>query len=90
MSGRIAPPVPQIQLAGHKIPIWDPSLWPVISPLVFTKTLAPLIAWLKLLWVQLYAYFYDLLIVGESEAEVTQSIQKTIQVLIQAGFVMNP
>ena len=51
---------------------------------MFRKTLAPLITWLRLLGVQLYAYLKDLLIVGD-----TQSIQKTIQVLVQAGFVVN-
>ena len=33
------------------------------APWVFTKTLAALIAWLRLLGVQLYAYLNDLLIV---------------------------
>ena len=50
----------------------------------------PLIAWLRLQGVQLYAYFNNLLIIGESEAEVAQSIQKTFQVLIQPGFVREP
>ena len=53
------------------------------------KTLAPLIAQLRLLRVQLYTYLDDLLIVGDSKVQATQSVQKTIQVLIHAGFVMN-
>ena len=57
------------------------------APRVFTKTLAPLIVWLRLLGFQLYTYLDDLLIMGE--AEVAQSVQKTIQVIIQAGFVVN-
>ena len=50
--------------------------------------MAPLIAWLRLLAIQLYAYLKDFLIVGESEAEVAKSTQKTIKVLVQAGFVV--
>ena len=59
------------------------------APQVFTKTLAPLIAWLRLLRVQLYAYLNDLLVMGESKEEVAQSVQKTIQFLVQAEFVVN-
>ena len=36
----------------------------------------------------MYAYIDDLLVMGQAE-EVTQSFQKTIQVLVQAGFVVN-
>ena len=46
-------------------------------------------AWLRLLGVQLYVYFDNLLVMGESKEEVAQSVQKTIQVLIQVGFVVN-
>ena len=55
------------------------------------KTLAPLIAWLRLLSIQLLVYTYldDLLIVGESEVEAAQSVQETIQVRIHAGFIVN-
>ena len=42
------------------------------------KTLAPLIAWLRLLEVQLYTYLDDILIVGDSNVEVAQSLQKSI------------
>ena len=66
LGGCSTPPVPQFQLAGHKLPIRNPSVWSVISP---QKTLVPLIVWLRLLGIQLYAYL-DLLITGESEAEV--------------------
>ena len=38
MSGHSTPLVPQIQLAGHKLPIRNPSVWPVISPLSLHKT----------------------------------------------------
>ena len=43
-------------------------------------------AWLGLLGVRLYAYRDDLLIVGESAAEVDQAIYKTLQFLLQAGL----
>ena len=56
---------------------------------VFTQTLAPLIARLRLLEVQLYTYLDDLLVVGDPKVEAAQSIQETLQVLIHAGFVVN-
>ena len=59
-----------------------------LAPSVFTKTLAPLIVWLSLLKVQLYAYSDDL-IVGDSEVEVALSVKRTIQVLVHAGFIVN-
>ena len=49
---------------------------------VFTKTLAPLIAWLRLSGVQLYPYRDDIFIQGDSPCEVEQSVQVTLQVLI--------
>ena len=83
MGGHSAPPVSQIQLAGHDLPVQDSSLWPVIGFSSLHKDwLDPLIVWLRFLRVQLYAYLDDLLIMEDSEVEVTQSIQKTIQVLI--------
>ena len=57
------------------------------APQVFTKILVPLVAWLRLMDVQLYLYL-DILILGESTCEVEQSVQTTLQVLIQAGFVV--
>ena len=52
------------------------------APRVFIRTLAPLVAWLRLLGAQLYTYLDNLLIMGESKEEVAQSVQKTIQVLV--------
>ena len=37
-----------------------------LAPRVFSKTLAPLVAWLQLTGVQLYPYLNDILILGES------------------------
>ena len=56
---------------------------------VFTKTLAPLVAWLRLSGVQLYPYVNDILILEDLPNEVEQSVQVTLQVLIQAGFIVN-
>ena len=67
-SGRSTPPVPQIQLGTSyqfRILSFDQSS----APRIFTNTVTPLIAWLKLMRVQLYTYLDDPLIVG-----VTQSI----------------
>ena len=44
---------------------------------------------MRLLRVQLYAYLDDLLVMGEPAEEVAQTVQETIQVLLQAGFVVN-
>ena len=40
------------------------------APRIFTKTLAPLVAWLRLMGVQLYQYLDDILILGESSREI--------------------
>ena len=58
------------------------------APRVFT-TLAPLVAWLRLMGVQLYPYLDDILILGELPREVEQLVQTTIQVLTRAGFIVN-
>ena len=87
MSGAPAPPVPQIPPAGHQLPIQCTTVWPLIGSPSLHK--AHLIAQFRLLGVQLYAYLDDLLIVGDSEVEAVQSVQETIQVLIQAGFIVN-
>lgn len=59
------------------------------APRVFTKTLAPLMAWLRLMGIHLYPYLDDILIQGESVGEVEQSVQATLQVLTRAGFIVN-
>ena len=87
MSGCSAPPVPDSAGRAHATNLEFFCLIWSSTPQVFTNTLAPLVAWLRLLEVQLYVYFDDLLIVGDSK--VTQPIQKTIRVLVQAGFVVN-
>ena len=51
------------------------------APRVFTKTLAPLVAWLRLMGVQLYPYLNDILLLGESARDVEQSVQTTLQML---------
>ena len=45
--------------------------------------------WLRLLEVKRYAYLNDLLVAEDSASEVTQSVAMTIQVLVQAGFVVD-
>ena len=39
--------------------------------------------------VQLYPYLDDILILGDSPREVKLSVQKTLQVLTLAGFILN-
>ena len=60
-----------------------------LSPRVFTDTLAPLVAWLRHMGVQLYLYLDDILILGDSPHKVEESVQKTIQVLTQVRFIVN-
>ena len=59
------------------------------APWVFTKTLAPLMAWLKLMAVPVYPYLDNILIMGESPREIEQLVQATLRVLTRAGFIMN-
>ena len=49
-----------------------------LAPRVFTKTLTPLMAWLRLMEVQLYPYLDDILLLRESPREVEQSVQMTL------------
>ena len=76
MSGAPTPPVPQIPLAGHQLPN---SVYYHLachrSP-ESLQTLAPLIARLRLLKVQLYAYLDDLLIVGDSKVEAANPLRR--------------
>ena len=58
------------------------------APQVFTKILAPLMAWLRLMGVHLYPYLDDILILGESFGEVEQSVQAMLRVRTQAGFIV--
>ena len=58
-------------------------------PQEFSPRLALLIAWLRISGVQLYQYLDDILLLGDSPHEVQQSVRKTLQVLIQAGFIVN-
>ena len=51
-----------------------------LAPQVFTKTLAPLVAWFRLTSGELYPYLDDILILGESPCEVEHSVQTTLQV----------
>ena len=85
-SGSLIPQIPWVPLAQQE---FRTPFGLSLAPRAFTKTLAPFIAWLRLLGVQLYAYLDDLLIVGDSPLEVTESVEKTIQVLTQAGFIVN-
>ena len=47
----------------QKLPVWDP---PFGLPSSAQDPIAPLIAWLRLLVIQLYTYLDDLLIIGDS------------------------
>lgn len=59
------------------------------APLLFTKVVLILIAWLRSRGVQLHAYLDDFLIVGTSPQATLDALSLTIQVLTCAGFILN-
>ena len=59
------------------------------APWVFTKTLASLVAWLKVMGAQLYPYLDGILVLGEPPRKIEQLVQTTLEVLTQAGFIVN-
>ena len=59
------------------------------APMLFTRVVRALIMWLRMRGVRLHAYLDDILILGDSPQQVQQSLQMTIQVFTQAGFIIN-
>lgn len=60
-----------------------------LAPRLFTKILLVLIKWLRLRGIRLHAYLDDILILGDSPQEVQDALMITINVLTQAGFIIN-
>ena len=59
------------------------------APMLFTKVLLVLIAWLRLRGVRLHAYLDDIIILGDSPREVQEALEMTVQVFTSAGFIIN-
>ena len=59
------------------------------APRVFTKILAPLLAWLRTRGIHVCAYLDDLIIVGRSPRETRQFTSLVAETLISAGFILN-
>ena len=59
------------------------------APMLFTKIVLVLIAWLRSRGVHLHAYLDDILIIGNSPRETLDALTLTIQVFTCAGFIVN-
>jgi hypothetical protein len=59
------------------------------APRVFTKSLAPVIAYLRKHGIQVYAYLDDILLVGDSFPDALDAVRMALQILTQAGYILN-
>ena len=59
------------------------------APMLFTRIVRVLVAWLRLRGVRLHAYLDDIILIANSPQEVYRSLQITIQVFTWAGFILN-
>ena len=60
-----------------------------IAPRTFTKLTAVLVAQLREMGIQCFAYLDDWLVVAESLAEATLHTEQVVRVLTNAGFIIN-
>ena len=60
-----------------------------LAPFLFTRIVKVLLAFLRARGVILFAYLDDILVVGSSREAVYHSLQMTLQVFVNAGFVIN-
>ena len=60
-----------------------------LAPMLFTRVVLVLIAWLRLRGIRLHAYLDDVLILGDSPQQVLHALMMTIQVFTWAGFIIN-
>ena len=59
------------------------------APLVFTKLLKPVVAFLRQMGIRIMIYLDDILIMAPSPEEVSRNLQLVIQILTHLGFVIN-
>ena len=57
--------------------------------MLFIRVVKELISWLRMRGIHLYAYLDDISVVGSSPEAVFHSLQVTILVFTNAGFVIN-
>ena len=60
-----------------------------LAPMLFTRVLLALIAWLRLQGIHIHVYLDDLLIVGRSPLHVQLALRLVIATLTHAGFIIN-
>jgi len=59
------------------------------APMLFTRVLLAIIAWLRLQGVHIHVYLDDLLIAGQSPQQVHLAIRLVLATLTHAGYVIN-
>ena len=59
------------------------------TPWVFTKELAPVVAFLRTQGIPIFVYLDDILVVGHSPQEVKLAVRTAFHTLIQAGYIIN-
>jgi hypothetical protein len=59
------------------------------SPIIFAKMLATVMGFLRMGGIRLFPYLDDILMVAESKDMLLFHLNQTIEVLLQAGFVVN-
>ena len=60
-----------------------------LAPMLFTRVVFSIIAWLRVQGVRIHAYLDDLLILAESPSRCLEALTLTVQVLVRAGFTVN-
>ena len=59
------------------------------SPRIFTKVLAPVLAFLAHKGIQTFPYIDDILVTASSEQELVKKVEQVVQTLNLAGFLIN-
>ena len=59
------------------------------APMLFTRLVLAIVAWLRLRGVRIHAYLDDILLLGNSPEEVAHALQVTIHAFTSAGYIIN-
>ena len=60
-----------------------------LAPLVFTRVVQCLVAWMRERGFRVHAYLDDLLIIAHSPAQLTRHLEIVVHTLVSAGFTIN-
>jgi hypothetical protein len=60
-----------------------------LAPLIFTRVVFSVIAWLRVQGVHVHAYLDDMLIVAPTPEHLSWALRVTLQTLLRAGFTIN-